>query len=107
MKEIKFDKKFDKLKKQSWTTVREYNEENIEKYSHIGDVFEVIVNEKSNGLAVLKNKKVLSGNEIDFYTLADDITINEKLDWDWYFKIKSMKKCLFLTFEILVPAEVK
>ena len=107
MKKIEFDKKFDKLKNNSWSTVRRYNEENIKKYSNIGDIFEVFVEKKSNGLAVLKDKKILSGNEIDFHSLANDTIVNGKIDWDWYFKIKNMKKCFLLTFEILIPAEVK
>ena len=105
MKVIEFSEHFDKLNKMEWTSIRKYNEENVSKYANIGDIFEVIIKGKPSGLAVLKDKKLCFGNNINFDILVDDIMRNGKIDWDWYWKIKEMPKCLILYFEVLVPTE--
>ena len=101
MNKIEFSEHFDKLNKMEWTSIRKYNEENINKYANIGDIFEVIIKGRPSGLAVLKDKQLCFGNNINFDILADDVMVNGKIDWDWYFTIRQMHKCLILYFEVI------
>ncbi len=103
MNKIEFSEHFDKLNRMEWTTIRKGNPENLEKYQeHIHEAFEVFIKGESCGLAVLKDVSILSGKDIPFRVLIDDISIKSRAPMEWYRKIRAMPECLLLTFNSLV-----
>ena len=97
---IKFSEKWDKLSHiDGFTTIRSYTPEKWDYYhGNIGSVFEVQVNGKRFYDAILKNAEIRNPGAMDIKLLEEDTKINGNVNYDWFYRIHSMDKVIFLEF---------
>ena len=97
---IKFSEKWDKLGHiDGFTTIRSYTPEKRDYYrDNIGNVFEVQVNGKRFYDAILKNAEIRNPGAMDIKLLEEDTKINGNVNYDWFYRLTSMKEAIFLEF---------
>ncbi|MHB8552814.1 MAG: hypothetical protein ACYDAO_04420 [Thermoplasmataceae archaeon] len=107
MNHINFTLEWDKLKDPQFTTIRSWNTEKELYYrSCIGQEFSILLQRdcydifpKKIGKAILKGITVVEPDKLPTELLSKDVTLNGKIQQEWYDKLLAMPKAMLLEFE--------
>jgi hypothetical protein len=98
---IKFSEPWDKLNNiDGFTTIRSSNPAKLKYYTNLlNQEFEISLNGKTIGHAILRDVEELSGIDVPENILRDDVKLNGRINSLWYEKIRNMEKVILLNFE--------